>query len=65
MYQPTLGPCHCRKGTQRDNCITCEGTGQRIDFKAIRNHCKGVLCKCIRINNENAKPEDIITEVKP
>ena len=37
MYQPKTGvPCTCRRGTQRDNCPACEGTGQRIDFAAIR-----------------------------
>lgn len=37
-YQPKTGvPCHCRRGQQRDNCPDCEGTGQRIDFAAIRN----------------------------
>ncbi len=35
-YQPTLGPCHCRPGAARNNCPTCEGTGHRIDFSAIR-----------------------------
>lgn len=29
-------PCTCRKGMERDNCPQCEGTGQQIDFKAIR-----------------------------
>lgn len=33
---PTLGPCSCRPGVQRDNCPVCEGTGQRIDFAALR-----------------------------
>jgi len=33
---PTLGPCSCKRGQQRDNCPQCEGTGQRIDFAAIR-----------------------------
>jgi hypothetical protein len=28
----TLGPCHCKRGIQRDNCPSCEGTGQAIDF---------------------------------
>lgn len=38
-YQPKTGqPCHCRSGQQRDNCPDCEGTGQRIDFAAIRAH---------------------------
>lgn len=36
--QPKTGsPCHCKRGQQRDNCPDCEGTGQRIDFKAIRS----------------------------
>ena len=37
MYQPKTGvPCACRQGVQRDNCPECEGTGQRIDFAAVR-----------------------------
>ena len=37
MYQPkTSQSCGCRKGVQRDNCPACEGTGQRIDFAAVR-----------------------------
>ena len=28
--------CSCRRGIERDNCPACEGTGRRIDFKAIR-----------------------------
>lgn len=36
-YQPKTGqPCSCRPGIERDNCPQCEGTGQRIDFAAIR-----------------------------
>lgn len=36
-YQPKTGqPCSCKRGVQRDNCPECEGTGQRIDFAAIR-----------------------------
>lgn len=36
-YQPKTGePCDCVPGQERDNCPQCEGTGQRIDFKAIR-----------------------------
>ena len=36
-YQPKTGQaCGCRPGMQRDNCPQCEGTGQRIDFAAIR-----------------------------
>ena len=36
-YQPKTGdPCHCRRGQERDNCSVCEGTGQQIDFAAIR-----------------------------
>jgi len=41
-YQPKTGqPCSCRRGIERDNCPQCEGTGQRIDFAAIRNARKG------------------------
>lgn len=37
QYQPTTGErCGCRPGIQRDNCPQCEGTGLRVDFKAIR-----------------------------
>jgi CDGSH-type Zn-finger protein len=37
MHQPKTGlPCFCRPGIQRDNCPQCEGTGQQIDFAAIR-----------------------------
>lgn len=37
VYQPKTGqPCHCRPGIVRDNCPDCEGTGMRIDFRAIR-----------------------------
>jgi hypothetical protein len=40
-YQPKTGqPCTCKPGVQRDNCPQCEGTGQRIDFAAIRNRNK-------------------------
>lgn len=36
-YQPKTGaPCSCKPGIARDNCPQCEGTGQRIDFAAIR-----------------------------
>jgi len=36
-YQPKTGEkCHCKKGVERDNCADCEGTGWKIDFKAIR-----------------------------
>ncbi len=35
-FTPILGACSCRPGVERDNCPACEGTGQRIDFAAIR-----------------------------
>lgn len=36
-YQPKTGAtCHCKRGQHRDNCPDCEGTGMRIDFRAIR-----------------------------
>jgi len=35
-YQPKTGKrCFCKRGIQRDNCPSCEGTGWQIDFKAI------------------------------
>lgn len=35
-YQPKTGAkCTCRRGVERDNCPTCEGTGWVIDFRAI------------------------------
>lgn len=37
VYQPKTGArCGCRPGVARDNCTNCEGTGQVIDFAAIR-----------------------------
>lgn len=37
MYQPKTGQkCSCKRGVQRDNCPNCEGTGEIIDFAAIR-----------------------------
>jgi hypothetical protein len=36
-YQPKTGQaCSCKPGQERDNCPSCEGTGQRIDFAKIR-----------------------------
>ena len=36
-YQPKTGAtCSCRRGIQRDNCPSCEGTGMCINFAAIR-----------------------------
>lgn len=36
-YQPKTGErCSCRPGVERDNCARCEGTGEVIDFAAIR-----------------------------
>lgn len=29
--------CGCKRGQERDNCPACEGTGERINFKAIRD----------------------------
>jgi len=37
IYQPKTGEaCHCKRGVERDNCSRCEGTGEVIDFAAIR-----------------------------
>jgi hypothetical protein len=39
-YQPKTGEkCACKRGIERDNCPRCEGTGEVIDFAAIRNSC--------------------------
>jgi hypothetical protein len=36
-YQPKTGaPCFCKRGVQRNNCPSCEGTGMMIDFARIR-----------------------------
>ena len=36
METPLTGErCNCRPGVWRDNCPQCEGTGRRIDFRAI------------------------------
>lgn len=41
QYQPKTGQaCSCRRGQERDNCPACEGTGQRVDFAAIRAAAK-------------------------
>jgi hypothetical protein len=51
VYQPKTGErCSCKPGVQRDNCPDCEGTGWRIDFRAIRARTKttatwGVWCE--------------------
>ncbi len=38
QYQPKTGAkCGCKRGHQRDNCPTCEGTGMVIDFASIRS----------------------------
>ena len=36
-YQPKTGErCGCKPGVYRDNCPACEGTGWKVDFRAIR-----------------------------
>jgi hypothetical protein len=43
-YQPKTGAkCSCKRGQQRDNCPNCEGTGQVIDFVAIRAAVKASM----------------------
>lgn len=35
-HAPKTGePCACRPGVERDNCPQCEGSGERIDFRAM------------------------------
>lgn len=37
MKIPKTGvACTCKRGVQRDNCPQCEGTGQVIDYAALR-----------------------------
>ena len=44
-YQPKTGePCSCKPGMERDNCPSCEGTGQKVDFKKIRETNKEAHC---------------------
>ena len=36
-YRPLTGAkCTCKRGIERDNCASCEGTGKSIDFAKIR-----------------------------
>jgi hypothetical protein len=43
-YQPKTGErCGCKAGIERDNCPECEGTGSKIDFRAIREATKKSL----------------------
>lgn len=45
-YQPKTGAkCTCKRGMERDNCATCEGTGWMIDFIAIRAQVKQALAR--------------------
>ena len=47
-YQPKTGAaCSCKPGQQRDNCPQCEGTGQRIDFAAIRARNAGSVIRYV------------------
>jgi hypothetical protein len=45
-YTPYTGEaCACKRGIERDNCPTCEGTGKVIDFAAIHARRRAV-CSC-------------------
>ena len=73
-YSPKTGAkCFCRRGVQRDNCSSCEGTGHQIDFKKIREHThefvegksgKVAVCVCGKFQHTNLKEDDIIREVQ-
>lgn len=55
-YQPKTGqPCTCKPGVQRDNCPQCEGTGQKIDFAAIRNRNKSSAVECEKCEGAGCK----------
>ena len=56
-YTPKTGArCSCKRGIQRDNCPTCEGTGMVIDFAAIhRRRNREALVRVIQHDRtENA-----------
>lgn len=47
-YQPKTGAkCSCRRGLERDNCPSCEGTGMVVDFAAIR---RTAVCRRCSVN---------------
>lgn len=48
-------PCHCKRGQHRDNCPDCEGTGQRIDFRAIRAKSR------YEVQRYDTNPENVYT----
>jgi hypothetical protein len=59
MYQPKTGErCHCKRGVARDNCPDCEGTGMRINFKAIR--LRAALHKAV---NDGVAKTGAVTEI--
>lgn len=37
---PTMGPCSCKPGEQRDNCPNCEGSGRAIDWRRYHSERK-------------------------
>lgn len=47
MITPKTGArCKCKPGIWRDNCPNCEGTGEVIDFKALRTTRTGDCDVC-------------------
>ena len=58
MYQPKTGQkCSCKSGSQRDNCSNCEGTGQVIDFRAIRAKTGKLQLVSRMLKDANIDPE--------
>ena len=56
---PTLGPCSCKRGVARDNCPACEGTGRRIDFRALHarpRRCPSEALALTRCTGEAGHP---------
>ncbi len=45
--------CKCKRGKQRDNCPSCEGTGFVVDFAEIRAHVR----KNLEQKRQNYSPE--------
>jgi hypothetical protein len=59
-YRRTLGPCHRRRGIERDNCPACEGTGRAIDFSQFhkpRDYSENPLTVAEIINMQKGYPK--------
>jgi hypothetical protein len=56
-YTPrTEARCTCRRGIERDNCPTCEGTGWVIDFARIHRERREIVANCAQCQAETPPP---------